>query len=35
MKMSDEAKAFIAVGKGFAIHDTVCHSKQEYVRGAA
>jgi transposase-like protein len=32
--MSDEAKAFIAVGKGFAAHDTVCHSKQEYVRGA-
>jgi hypothetical protein len=31
--MSDEAKAFIAVGKGFAAHDTVCHSKQEYVRG--
>jgi transposase-like protein len=32
--MSDEAKAFIAVGKGFAAHDTVCHSKQEYVRSA-
>jgi hypothetical protein len=31
--MSDKAKAFIAVGKGFAVHDTVCHSKQEYVRG--
>jgi transposase-like protein len=32
--LSDEAKAFIAVGKGFAAHDTVCHSKPEYVRGS-
>jgi hypothetical protein len=31
--MSDEWKAFIAVGQGFAAHDTVSHSKQEYVRG--
>jgi transposase-like protein len=31
--ISDEAKAFIAAGKGFAAHDTVCHSKPEYVRG--
>jgi hypothetical protein len=32
--LSDEAKAFIAAGKGFAGHDTVCHSKPEYVRGS-
>jgi ISXO2-like transposase domain len=31
--MSDEWKAFIAVGQGFAAHDTVRHSKREYVRG--
>jgi transposase-like protein len=32
--MSDEWKAFIAVGQAFAAHDTVQHSKQEYVRGS-
>ena len=32
--MSDEWKAFIAVGQGFAGHDTVSHSKHEYVRGS-
>jgi ISXO2-like transposase domain len=32
--MSDEWKAFIAVGKGFAAHDTVRHSRREYVRGS-
>ena len=31
--MSDEWKAFIAVGQRFAAHDTVQHSRQEYVRG--
>ena len=32
--MSDEWKAFVAVGQVFAAHDTVQHSKQEYVRGS-
>jgi hypothetical protein len=32
--MSDEWKAFLAVGQGFAAHDTVRHSDGEYVRGA-
>jgi hypothetical protein len=32
--MSDEWKAFVAVGQAFAAHDTVQHSKQEYVRGS-
>jgi hypothetical protein len=32
--LSDEAKAFIAAGKGFTGQDTVCHSKPEYVRGS-
>jgi len=32
--MSDEAKAFIAAGEVFAKHETVCHSKSEYARGA-
>ena len=31
--MSDEWKAFIAVGQRFAAHDTVQHSRREYVRG--
>ena len=31
--MSDEWKAFTAVGKDFPAHDTVCHSKHEYARG--
>jgi hypothetical protein len=31
--MSDEWKAFVAVGRSFAAHDTVQHSRQEYVRG--
>lgn len=32
--MSDEAKAFMALGSGFASHDTVNHSQGEYVRGS-
>ncbi len=32
--MSDEWKAFIAMGRQFAVHDTVRHSTREYVRGA-
>lgn len=32
--MSDEAKAFLAIGEGFAEHETVKHSNCEYVRGA-
>jgi ISXO2-like transposase domain len=31
--MSDEWRAFVAVGQSFAAHDTVQHSRQEYVRG--
>ncbi len=31
--LSDEWKAFVAVGGAFAAHDTVCHSDREYVRG--
>ena len=31
--MSDEWKAFVAVGGAFAAHDTVGHSDREYVRG--
>jgi transposase-like protein len=31
--MSDEWKAFVAVGQSFAAHDTVQHSRCEYVRG--
>lgn len=31
--MSDEAKTFMALGEGFAAHDTVCHSRREYVHG--
>ena len=31
--MSDEWRAFIAVGQNFASHDTVQHSRPEYVRG--
>ena len=31
--MSDEGRAFLAVGSDFAAHDTVCHSEKEYVRG--
>jgi transposase-like protein len=30
--MSDEAKAFIAIGESFAKHETVKHSSHEYVR---
>ncbi|MBP1847335.1 transposase-like protein [Rhizobium petrolearium] len=30
--MSDEAKAFVAVGESFAAHETVNHSSREYVR---
>lgn len=32
--MSDEAKAFVAIGESFASHDTVNHSNREYVRDA-
>jgi ISXO2-like transposase domain len=32
--MSDEGKAFTAAGTAFQAHDTVCHSRREYVRGA-
>jgi transposase-like protein len=31
--ISDEWKAFVALGHNFVTHDTVRHSKQEYVRG--
>jgi ISXO2-like transposase domain/Transposase zinc-ribbon domain len=31
--MSDEEKAFVAVGTAFRAHDTVRHSQREYVRG--
>ena len=31
--MSDEAKAFVAVGQNFAAHETVQHGRREYVRG--
>ncbi len=30
--MSDEAKAFVAIGESFASHETVNHSSREYVR---
>ncbi|MBC7284038.1 IS1595 family transposase [Hoeflea sp.] len=30
--MSDEAKAFMAIGESFAVHETVNHSSREYVR---
>ncbi len=33
--MSDEAKAFVAIGESFAVHETVNHSSREYVRDAA
>ena len=32
--MSDEAKAFVAIGESFATHETVNHSGREYVRDA-
>jgi len=32
--ISDEAKAFMAVGESFATHETVNHSSREYVRDA-
>ena len=31
--MSDEWKAFVAVGQSFAAHETVQHGRREYVRG--
>jgi hypothetical protein len=31
--ISDEWKSFVALGHNFGAHDTVRHSKQEYVRG--
>ncbi len=33
--MSDEAKAFMAIGESFAAHETVNHSSREYVRDTA
>jgi hypothetical protein len=32
--MSDEWKAFVAVGQNFAAHETVQHGRREYVRGS-
>ncbi|ANH09005.1 IS1595 family transposase [Shinella sp. HZN7] len=32
--MSDEAKAFVAIGESFSMHETVNHSSGEYVRNA-
>jgi len=32
--MSDEWKAFVAIGSAFAAHDTVRHSQREHVRGS-
>ncbi|AXA44666.1 ISXO2-like transposase domain family protein (plasmid) [Rhizobium leguminosarum] len=32
--ISDEAKAFMAIGESFAAHETVNHSSREYVRDA-
>lgn len=32
--ISDEAKAFVLIGRYFANHDTVCHSKGEFSRGS-
>jgi transposase-like protein len=32
--MSDEWKAFVAVGQSFAAHETVRHARREYVRGS-
>ena len=32
--MSDEWKAFVAVGQNFAAHETVQHGRRQYVRGA-
>jgi transposase-like protein len=31
--LTDEAKAFMAIGTGFPAHDTVCHKERIYVRG--
>lgn len=31
--MSDEWKAFLAIGSTFRSHETVCHSRREYARG--
>ncbi len=31
--MSDEWKASVAAGSGFAHHDTVCHARKEYALG--
>lgn len=31
--ISDEAKAFVAIGTAFPAHDTVCHKDRIYVRG--
>jgi hypothetical protein len=31
--MSDEWKSFMSAGQGFLAHDTVCHSRKDFVRG--
>jgi hypothetical protein len=31
--MSDEWKSFLSAGQGFVAHDTVCHSRKDFVRG--
>jgi hypothetical protein len=31
--MSDEAKAFVAIGRNFPAHETVQHGRDEYARG--
>lgn len=33
--MTDELKSYVKIGKEFASHDAVCHSRGEYVRGDA
>ncbi|MBP2305799.1 hypothetical protein J2849_002197 [Azospirillum melinis] len=32
--MSDEWRAFVAIGSAFGAHDTVRHSRHEHVRGS-
>ncbi len=33
--MTDEFKSYVKIGKEFASHEAVCHSRGEYVRGTA
>lgn len=33
--MTDEFKSYVKIGKEFASHESVCHSRGEYVRGTA